>query len=179
MAHYIVTEDKSGKLRQGEVITVAQSQVLTDGVSTMPVNRELLEIGAISGYFRRDYGKGLLLSDVGPAIACKLALYVSPVFKFIHWSARIAVAIKADIDKGGSLRLVADSSQGLAAASVGSTSITAYPFSRITEDMIIDGGCVIQGTARLSVNEEGTYGFGLYGSGRGVRVLWAAITQTE
>lgn len=167
-------------LRVGEILSHAHGRKL-DGnpdVALMPVQRELLEIGALSGYFRRDYGRGLSISEGMPLNACRLALYVSPNFGTIHWRARV----ESDQETGsydGSLRLVTDSGQGLASATVGSTSDTVYQFARLIEDNRSGDGWIIGGSARVRAMSEGVYGFALYGSGRGFRVVWAAISQTD
>lgn len=185
--HHIIVEDRRlGKPRAGDIITEAERQRFNGGsvqrVYTMPVDPETVANGAISGFFRRDYGRGHALPDTLPTQVCRLAMYSQARSFTMHWCARVAAAevVRQEAKSGGYsgvLRLVADTSQGLPAGTVGATNDTAVNFSTITDDTFDGEGWVIGGSARTTVRSDGVYGFALHGVGRGFRVVWAAISQ--
>lgn len=186
----IIEDRRPNKPYAGVIVSEAErNKLATDkSVYTMPADPETMNMGALSGYYRRDYGRGITLSDSMPGMACRMALYSHARASVLHWRARIVCsdAFRREAKPAaeepavyvGSLRLVSDTSQGFSAGNVSVTSDTAFNFGALTDDKYDGHGWVVGGSARSRMQQDGVFGFALYGVGRGFRVVWAALTQT-
>ena len=77
----------------------------------------------------------------------------------------------------GILRLTADSGQ-FSVISAGVSSVNEpIDLDSLTLDEF--GGAIIHGICKLTANIEGYLGLCFYGTARGTRLLWAAVSQSR
>ena len=125
----IVIWDPHGDFWQGAIVSAEEvPQLEMRGVATLPVERELLKGGAISGFFFRAWGSGWPLEDSVPRMCCPMALRVVQFAtdqvahnitpSRLNWTARVVPSSPDVLDDSGrsvavgSIRLAADSGQG-------------------------------------------------------------------
>ena len=183
--HLIVLDDPEGVFWEGGIITEERLRSIAGGasagkgareVATLPVEPVLFGANAIAGYFRRGWGGGYPLATDIPKVHCPMALFLSQRHRTVNWKARILPTKGAQI--GGLLRLAQDSSQHHSlAGGLSASDNTPVDLGTLGEPDS-RGGWTIGGKAQIHAPSDGFAGFGLYGTGRGLRVLWAAITQT-
>jgi hypothetical protein len=186
MAH-VVTWDPTGQQDEGALIADEVARALRNkGAATMPIEPDLMRIGAAAGYHRRGWGSGWTMSSVLPARIVPMVLWVARDVPNIHWQARLTpspeLQVEGGIPKGGlvgRLVLAADTAQ----QGVGSANLEQAERGRVDfEDLgqpDAHGGWTVGGRASIRQMTDGFVGLSLYGFGRGLRIKWSAITQTR
>lgn len=181
--NFIVVEDPESRYYEGSLVSPQKAaQLVTRGVTLLPVAPELFALSGVGGYMRRAWGAGWPLDSNVPMMTSKLALYCDKEHTALHWCARLVVSEEQEKRNDGKamqgiLRIASDSSQrnpqGSKLSGVGAPidiSKLGAPDAR--------GGWTIAGEAVMSTPGEGHYGFALYGMAPGLRVLWAAVSCT-
>lgn len=186
--HYIVVEDRRQgpeRIGPGEVVTTAVYRKLSvvHGLHFLPCVADLVNSGAFSGYFRREYGKGVAMPESLPSSVCRMAIQLSPVPSELHWKARVAHILMAQDCEAcggmtGRISIVGDTSQAIMGVPLTTSAESSFNFSKLTEDECEDGGWVIGGVAKTSPQQAGVFGLALYGAALGFRVEWVAVTQS-
>jgi|HubBroStandDraft_3_1064219.scaffolds.fasta_scaffold00080_8 hypothetical protein len=182
-SHWIVVEDRRqgpDRLGPGEVVTTATYRKLcvNRGLHFLPCVADLVNAGAFSGYFRREYGTGVPMPEALPASVCRMAVQLNSVPSDLNWMARVTTILGGHEGFTGRLSIVGDTSQAIMGAPLSTTSESTFNFAKLTEDEYEDGGWVIGGTAKTSPQSAGVFGLALYGAARGFRVEWVAVTQS-
>ncbi len=181
MQDYIVLQDPEYQFYEGDLINEQWYRKMSnrDCTAAIKVNKEVLARHAIAGYFRRAFGKGVKLSDCTPDRLCPVSLFLvkSAVAKHIHWAARLVPDESYAGDRGGSLRLIADSSSSIYnTAGLSPSQENAVDLSKLGEPDST-GGWSVQGYAPVSTAGDGPVSFVLWGAGRGFKVQWVAVSQ--
>jgi hypothetical protein len=186
---HVVVWDPSGDFWQGGIVTqeVADSLVPA-GVVMLPVERRLLEQCAIGGFFFRSWGAGVPLPAGVPRMVCPMAMYVARLNNSqpdaptrLSWVARLVqVAPYGVAEKPtGMIRLAPDSGQlGTFSGGVSATDKTAVDLSLLGAPDA-HGGWTVRGEAGVNVAIDAVLGLGLYCSGEGARIAWAAVSQSR
>jgi hypothetical protein len=185
----IIVWDPSGEYWQGGIVDVESAMALeARGVAMLPVQRDLLQGGALSGFYFRAWGAGWPLAGSTPRMCCPMALRASPFDSakpdapaVIYWMARLVPDGVQDADWRplGTVRLASDSGQlGAFGVGLAVTPRTAFDLSGLGKPDR-EGGWTISGDARFGVQTDMTLGLGLYCSGPGLRVAWAAVSQSD
>jgi hypothetical protein len=184
MSKHIVLEDPDHNLRPGMIVDAEHAHAYAGkGVILMPAMPELLVRGSICGFMQRFFGDGIELSEM-PGPVCTLALLGVAELRTLNWAAKLAPTpeLGAEIESGkgalGKLRVIGDSSQAcFNLAGVSQTETSVADFGNV--ELLADGEILVRGKATLNLPSIGPVGFALYGHGRQLRLLWAAISQTE
>jgi hypothetical protein len=183
---HVVVWDPKNEYWQGSVVDPRLNEVLVArGVVTLPCDPDIFRLSAVTGLFVRSWGAGYPVDSQQPRMHCPLLLHLLPSHHALHWAAllmpnapEVATQVAAQSVQG-TLRLAADSGQavGLAHGLVphGGTFTEARDLGRPNAV----GGWVVRGTAAVRTQGEGLCSFALYGAIPGMRVAWAAITQTH
>lgn len=182
---HIVVHDPKNEYWEGALVNQEYATVLNArGVTLLPVEPKLLTASAFAGYFKRSWGAGWPLDSGTPKMNCPLALYAFKDLRTINWCARVLPMTPADMKRAidgqmpGGLRFTGDSGQlGGFSGGINNTNtsnIEARRLGRPDED----GGWTLSGSALLQVQTEGIFTCALYGHAPGLRVAWAAVSQT-
>ena len=178
MSTHIVIRDLSGRYPEGTIIE--DDRILhvfhSEGGLSLPIEKELLKYNAISGYFHKKWGNGVYFDKMIGTSGAPLAIWVKPEFTTLTWIARVKPIPGTDKMKG-ILRLTADSGQ-FSVISAGVSSVNEpIDLDSLTLDEF--GGAIIHGICKLTANIEGYLGLCFYGTARGTRLLWAAVSQSR
>lgn len=177
MKQVIVVEDINESYYEGDMVEGTRCErLIATSAPVLPVLPDLLLRSAFSGYARRQWGQGAEFSESMPRRGCPLAMFVSPEHTDIHWMAKI-VRTGEELPSGV-LRLSADTSQrGVITGGLISDTAT-HDIARLFAGQAQNEAIYIRGMSQLSARLEGYFGFGLYGTLKGARVRWLAVTQT-
>lgn len=182
---YIVAWDPRGKIPEGSLLQQGHPKALAAenaGVVLLPCDQDfIMQQGALSGYFRRSWGKGVNIDSSTPRLHCPLALYAPHDARVAWWAARVIpmdTASRITIETGralGGLRLAGDSGQQVGDAGSILPHSSDATDARELEAADALGGWTIGGRALLA-RSGGLLAFSLYGQIPGAIVEWAAIT---
>jgi hypothetical protein len=186
---HIVVEDPSGEWWEGGLVAEPlQAKALrARGVCLLPVSARLLQVSAAAGFYKRAWGAGVLVPQQGARQFCPMSIYALHDHHYLHWAARIVPAHSSEAEKGvdgspamrGCIRFVQDmTQQGCLAAA-----IEGAERDRVDVDQLgapdAEGGWTVRGSARVRQMIDGHVAASLHGTAGGLRVLWAAMTQTS
>jgi len=183
----IVVWDPEGEYWQGGIVDAETAVPLAArGVCLLPVQRELLKAGAISGFFFRSWGAGWPLEGSVPRMCCPMTLRATPFDSAkpdapmrIYWAARL-VPNDPHPHHVGTIRIASDTGQqGAFGCGLSVTDRTAVDLAKLPGHPDEWGGWTIGGDAMFGVASDITIGLGLYCSGPGLRVAWAAVSQSD
>jgi len=178
MTQKIVVWDPKNEIAEGTLVTDVQAMQLEPlGVALLPVVPRLFEASGVGGYAKRQWGPGVALSPHMPRLSCPLTIYAAKELRALHWCARL-VPDGTGVVPNGQLRLTADGNQpGVLNASYQPNGNLITLGSLGKADAA--GGWTVGGKGVVSPSGDGYVGFALYGTGSGIRVLFAAISQAE
>jgi hypothetical protein len=193
-SHHIVVHDPEDQFWEGALIeTEAAAGLRARGVVTLPIAPAIVTRSAVSGYFRRSWGSGWPLGGTVPKRICPMMLYVmrgvepaSAVgLRTINWAARLVPEneqVKAQLEGGmkltGTVQLVADSGQpGASSGGFGATPETAVQMNKMGPMDLFDGW-TIYGRGTINTPSDMLFSCALYGAVLGVKVSWAAVSQS-
>jgi hypothetical protein len=187
--HHVVVEDPSGEYWEGGLVESEVAAVLRSrGVCTLPIEPTLVRRSAVGGYFRRSWGAGWSVGTQTVQMHCPLVLFVArgDDNRSLHWAARL-VPESADVagvtGRGGKLtgilRLTGDSGQpGTRSGGFVPSERSAFDCSTLGRPDE-RGGWTVYGDAQMLAPDDQMFGCGLYGSAPGLRVAWAAVSQSR
>jgi len=191
---FAVLHDSKGEYWEGAIVSGAVAQSIQQrGGCIIPVDPAAMARNPVGGFFKRAWGSGWEMHAAIPKMMSPMILLCHPELTITHWRARLQ-ATNFKVGPGGSfeavgpvkgwenpkgfVRLASDS--GFAQSASGGLSGD--------DDIVVDlaklgepdaaGGWFVGGSARLTIQAEGYYAFGLYAAGTGARVVWSAISQT-
>lgn len=180
---WIVVEDPEREYAEGALVaTTINHKLMSREACTLPVSIAFMRRGGVAGYMRRGYGAGAFLTDQ-PKMLSAFALFSTRGAHILHWRARLIptaetkTRILANQSLDGSIRVIADSSQGghIAGVAAASGSVQARQLGSLDGR----GGWTVGGEAPTQFAIDGFYGLSIYGAMSGVRVAWAAASLTE
>ncbi len=171
---HVIIEDASREFWQGAIVEqqVAEAIERRGGI-TLPINPDSISANAVSGYFTRSWGAGWPMSEA-PVPLAPMIVFASTEPSEVHWAARVMPNDKRGGPLVGSLRLVADSSQRYG-MSGGLSESEAAKIDCVSSGA--QGGFILRGRGRFRVQQEGYYGFVLYGACSNARLVWSAMTH--
>jgi hypothetical protein len=178
MTQQIVVWDPTGEHPEGALFNDVQAMSLAArGVALLPVAPRLFAASGVGGYARRAWGPGVDLDVQLPRLSCPLTIYLAKEMRALHWLARL-VPSASGAAHHGQLRLTADSNQP------GTQNASFQPAGNAVDLRALGapdahGGWTVGGKGGVSANLDGYAGFALYGTGAGLRVTWAALSQAE
>lgn len=194
---HVVVWDPSGEYWDGALVDPGTAEVLrTRKVATLPVEPGYIAMSAVGGWFKRSWGSGWPLGTTGPKMTCPLTLFVpsmdpSPAArspKILNFCARLvpsdaqvlaAVREAGRLDVSGTIRLAPDSSQPWThTGGIGARQDTVTELGQLGALDDYDGWTVY-GKATITSPKDGFLGLGLYGSGPGLAIAWAAVSQSR
>lgn len=143
-------------------------------VAALPVERELLQLDPVAGYFKRAWGRGARLDGMALRRVCPMLLHVHPDVGFIHW--RALVIPTRQTMPHGSIRLVTLPSPSGAFTGGLASNGEAVELAKLGAPGPLDGW-VVGGTVRVTCAAAGYLSLGLLASADGVAVRWSAVSQ--
>jgi len=188
MTSYIVVEDPQGTWWEGAIVDEGrQRQLEARGVVLLPCIPDLFRRSGVGGFHKRAWGAGFPIDPIKPAIVAPLVLYCTQHFNALHWAARVALD-EAHLEKvkngdkavfdGAFIRFIGDSSQANPNKCTVAPNVIAN-MSELDDRTLVDDGFILRGSSIASFSSDGHYGFALYGTARGLRIVWAAATQAQ
>lgn len=186
--HAVIIEDPTHKRFTGTVIAANQfPQAAGEGVVILPIEPELLRLGGISGYVKREYGEGFVFDGPAASRGCPLVMSVAPDLRTLHWCARLVPEVRR-VQAGqepiepampsGMLRFSSDTAQ-TGGGMIGLFSEDGpTPLHGLGEPDAA-GGWIVHGKANINVVAATVAAFMLYGMSSGVRVRYLAVSQTR
>jgi hypothetical protein len=177
--HQVVVWDPEDEYWEGGVVDNAQGERLkARGVAVLPVLPELFKLSGVGGYSKRSWGAGLALDALAPQMVAPLSLYYTPQQRGLVWSARLVPdAMRPVARPTGRIRFAADSGQRTPhTASYQEKSEAELRPEKFGEPDAY-GGWTVGGHGLVSGGSEGHYGFSLYATAPGLRVVWVAATM--
>lgn len=181
---WVVLEDPQQQFWEGALVGLAQARVLeARGVVVLPVDTELMRLSGVGGYHKRAWGAGWELPLNAPQTFCNLTLFCLREYTRLSWKAKVVVdagSMEAVEERKlrGFLRITPDGSQ-VSPYKMGLRQEDVVDFSSYGIPQMHDGAFIIGGTASTFVPTDAHYGLALYGMGLGLRVAWAAVSQTR
>jgi hypothetical protein len=178
MTQQIVVWDPAGMYPEGAIVTDLQSlALLARGIVLLPVVPRLFQSSGVGGYARRAWGDGVDLDTQMPRLTCPLTIYMAKELRTLHWRARL-VPKTTGAALFGQVRLAADGNQP------GAQNVSFQPEESVVDLRALgapdaNDGWTIGGKGIVSPSTDCYAGFALYGTGAGLRVVWAAISQAE
>ena len=190
---HVVLWDPSDEYWEGALVDPQVATLLrARHVATLPIEQDLIGRTAIAGYFKRSWGSGWPLGSKVPTLACPLVLYVQrdpnpavPSPRRLNFAARLVAEnpeVLSHAREGGGMsgmiRFAADSGQrGAHAGGVGGDQDSLIDVSKIGKPDELDGW-TIYGGAKVNAPIDGFIGLALYSQAPGLRVAWAAVSQS-
>jgi len=184
----IVVFDPKGDYWEGALVDEHTAMVLNArGAVVLPTSPELFRISGIGGFMKRSWGSGIVFDYPTPRVIAPLSIYVTPELRTLTWAARlIREPGSEDRNVIGQLRLVSDSAQPSSTqGGVGAHELSSRDgrFANVINIQEIQpdeaGNLIARGVSRVVASAPGISGVGLYGTGQGVRLLWAAVSLSE
>jgi hypothetical protein len=186
LTDYIVVEDPTGEWWEGALVDEGrQRQLEARGVVLLPVLPDLFRRSGVGGFHKRAWGAGFPLNASRPGISAPLTIYCSQHFTTMHWAARVAMLPEClekvkngdrAVFDGAFVRFIGDASQANPNKCTLNPTVTP-DLATLDERTLVDDGFILRGTSEVSFPGDGHYGFALYGTARGLRVVWAAASQ--
>lgn len=174
-----------GSVLEGDEQDKARGALERRGVVLLPVDAALLDLSALSGWFKRSFGQGVELSGMRGTRCCPLVLHVEPDREFVHLAVRLTPQpLKAGESSTarGQVRLVSDPSGATTGVSGGLSALELPGRTPFNDDLgppDAAGGWTLRRAYRLSCSMRGAMMMQLYGVAQGVRVAWAAVSQAR
>lgn len=184
--NWLVVEDPTGEWWEGALVEESRkAQLEARGVVLLPVLPDLFRRSGVGGFHKRAWGAGWPVLPARPTIVAPLTLYCSASFAFVHWAARVMPSSEQyerieNSEKGviqGFLRFIADASQAIP-NKAGCQPVVECDLSTLDNRTVQERGFIVRGSAKVSIPGDGHYGFALYGAAAGLRVVWAAASQS-
>ena len=190
---HVVIWDPSGEYWEGGLVDQeAVAPLKGRGVALLPVEEEYVGRTALGGWTKRSWGSGWPLSTGVPRMICPVMLYVvrgdgtsrsaerlNVVVRLVPEGAEVLSHMREGGRLSGSLRVAADSGQpGAQAGGVSTAPDTICELSKLGKPDEDDGWTVYLG-ARINSPVNGLLALSLYGSSPGLRVAWAAASQSR
>jgi hypothetical protein len=192
--HYIVVHDPEGEFWEGSLIDADRANQLQGrGAAVLPVMPELFKLSGVAGFSKRAWGAGWPLDYSAPRMCCPLTLYMpsagDPITRerssnVVYWLARLVAdpALDERVEAGdkfeGTLRFTPDSGQ-VSSLHAGYTSKGTAVSIRELGRRDARGGWTVAGSGVVTPGAAGFYGFALYGTAPGFRVVWVAASLAE
>ncbi len=187
--HHVVVHDPRNEYWEGGLVDAETASVLrARRVVTLPIEPELVRRSAIGGYFRRSWGSGWPVGTKIPKMHCPMVLFVAKGdgLHNLHWAARLvpeSAEVTRLIGEGGhltgSLQLTGDSGQ----PGTSSGGFLPGPGARVDVSQIgqldADEGWTVYGTGIMEAPVDEIFACALYGAATGLRVAWAAVSQSR
>jgi hypothetical protein len=175
---WVVVEDMSGEYWEGAVVDRQKAHVLeARGVAMLPCVPELFRMSSVAGYSKRAWGAGIAMRALVPEMIAPLTLYCVPSTRGVAWKARLVPDGPRRGQYEGFVRFSADSGQRSpmngAYQELGDKPVFVRELASLDEE----GGWVVGGKGLASFGVEGHYGFGIWGTAPGIRVVWVAATM--
>lgn len=191
--HAVVVWDPEGEYWPGGVVTQQQAREFASkarrGVVTLPVLVDQLGASGCGGYSKREWGAGVPLSNPVPRLLAPLVLYVDalppfaggkPAARGIAWAARLVRDAAVKIERpDGTVRFAADGSQRNPQKATYHELGDRQQLVRELGAEDRHGGWTVGGEGSLGVAAEGHYGFALYATAPGLRVVWVAASLVQ
>jgi hypothetical protein len=186
----IVVYDRDVPEWHGSIIERSQQSEALEGKGkrlTLPVEPELLQLGGVAGFYRRDWGHpGERWKGMIPQRGCSMLLWVTPEHRFVHY----AVGITLDREQGkrprGQLRLSPWATPaGTFTGGIGAVDASVLELDELDLDAdevqkgVTPPSWILKGRSGVSVQGEGYLACCLNGGAEGISVTWAAITQSS
>jgi hypothetical protein len=182
-----------GEWWEGALVDDARARQLeARGVVLLPVIPDLFSKSGVGGFHKRSWGSGWQLDTLAPRIICPMTMFCSTRYTTLNWVTKIILSVdlldrlkqqanSADPSNvlWGFLKICPDSSQAIPSQLGLVPKNDVFIKDLAVSDLTEDGAFVVRGTAKLSVPSEAHYGFGLYAMAPGLRVVWAAISQSS
>lgn len=188
---HVVLEDPRGEFWEGALVSLEIALVLRSrGVATLPIASALLARSSVGGYFKRAWGSGWPLSSVLPQMHCPMILWAAvgtqnEPLRRINFAARLVpdpevlAAVRRGAKLAGAIRIAAESGQpGAFSGGLSPDVDTAVDANDLTGKLDEFDGWTVYGGANLNVPSDGFFAAAIYGSIPGLRVAWAAVSQS-
>jgi len=181
---HIVVVDPENEYWEGALVDDARAHQLRQrGVVMLPCVAELFRFSGVAGFAKRAWGAGWPLDTLHPTIVAPLTLYCPRAVRKVHWCARLVVdpdvaeRLRQGEKLAGMIRFASDRGQQTPFY----TGISSDQKPILAEELPPPdegNGWILSGTGTVNVPQEGHYGFGLYGTAPGARVVWVAASMT-
>lgn len=176
----VVVWDPAGKYWEGALVDAAKARVFAmppHNVVMLPVIPDLFRASSVGGWSKRAWGAGVPLSTTAPRMAAPLTLWMDPKVRGMVWRARLVPDVGPRPARyGGVLRFAADSGQRMPFTAA-FRELTDHPVAlEKLGEPDAHGGWTVGGEGVVSAPSEGHYGFSLYASAPGLRVVWVAAS---
>lgn len=181
---HVVVWDPEGDYWEGAVVESSVAARLGNrGVITLPVVPDHFKWSGVAGWAKRAWGAGLPLDSLVPAMAAPLTLYCHPEARGLTWAARLVPDVRADGQ--GPARRRAGEGMIRFTSDTGQRTVGKGQYSEVEERAVLvrdfhepdnNGGWTIRGRGHVSIGSEGHYGYSLYGTAPGLRVVWVAAS---
>lgn len=182
---FIVVEDPNGEWWDGALVEEGRkAQLEARGVVLLPVIPDFFRKSGVGGYHKRAWGGGWTLNNTRPTMVAPLTVFCVHGFEVMYWAARVIAEpeyverVEKD-ERGvfsGFVRFVNDSSQ-VNPNKCGVSPRDFVEMSTLDKRTFSEGGFILRGAVRVSIPQDGHYGFALYGTAPGLRIVWAAASQ--
>jgi hypothetical protein len=192
--HWIVVWDPRAEYWEGSLVDELRARQLeAHGVALLPCLPELFKLSGCAGFAKRAWGAGWPLDYAVPRMSAPLTLYLpraddpstrTRAGQRLHWKARIVPSddIRGHVVEGrvyeGSLRMATDNAHASTMHS-GFAPQTPPVDMRALGALDAEGGWTVGGAGTCSPASAGFYGFALYGTAPGFRVVWVAAAVAD
>lgn len=179
---HVIAWDPEGEYWDGALVDSALAHRLSSaarGVVTLPCLPEMFRHSGVGGYAKRSWGAGIPLDSMAPTLTAPITLFCQPDVRGMTWAARLVPDVRSDGRavqgrREGMVRFSADSGQRTPSKAA-YVEIDDKPiFLRDFGEVDAWGGWSIGGRGHVSISGEGHYGFALYATAPGYRVVWVA-----
>jgi hypothetical protein len=178
LPHWVVVDDPRGEFWEGAVVDATRARVLeARGACVMPCMPDLFRMSGCAGFSKRAWGAGLALPAGAPVLLAPLTMYLSTEARGVVWRCRLVPDGQRRERYEGFVRFAADSGQRSPLKGAYTEAQEDKPV--MTRDLPApdeDGGWTVGGKGLAGFSVEGHYGFGIYGTAPGLRVVWVAAT---
>ncbi len=198
MSKRIVVYDREQPENVGSVVERDKQTELdehTGKLVTLPLEPALVELGGVSGYFRRDWGMpGVQLAGMRPARVCPMVLWLAA-----ESGTAVHVAVRFSLDptqgrrpRGGMWLAANVSQQGSMLGGISAVGATRIDLDELVVDPLEEHirrqvqdqphpatpSWIMKLRAPVTVQGEGFFSCCLQAVADGVRIHWTAITQS-
>lgn len=177
---HIVVWDPEGEFWEGGLVDASRARQLeARGVILLPIVPRLFAAGGIGGFHKRAWGAGWPLPPHVPAVHCPLTIHGSKQLRALHWAARLVPEnVVGEHSYDGQLRFMSDLTQANVQHASYLPEGAAFELSKLGP-LDPRGGWIVRGRGSLSPTTDGFMGFAFYGFGPGLKMAWAACSQSE